>query len=49
MAIPPAVGVGFGCTFRSEGRSIHPRRLESRRTIGVARNVTAALVAKTRR
>ncbi len=49
IARPPAVGVGFGWTFRSEGLSIQPSRNESRRTTGVTAKVTPALAANTRR
>ena len=47
IAIPPMVGVAFGCTLRSEGRSIAPCRTASRRTIGVAANVVPAQARKT--
>jgi hypothetical protein len=46
IAAPPSVGVGFGWTFRSEGRSMAPNRTARYRTTGVA---TAAAAAVTRR
>src|SRR6266542_1043668 len=42
---PPPVGVGLGCTFRSEGRSMVPSRTATRRTTGVT---TATAAAETR-
>ena len=42
IASPPIVGVGFGCTLRSDGWSIAPMRSDSRRTSGVAANVVRA-------
>src|SRR5438309_11552609 len=47
MASPPSVGVGFGWTFRSDGRSIAPVRTANRRTSGVAANAAPALAPKT--
>ena len=47
IARPPMVGVGFGCTRRSEGWSITPAAITNLRTRGVATNVTAAATPKT--
>src|SRR5207244_1039386 len=46
-ATPPGVGVGWGWTLRSEGRSITPERTANLRTSGVATNAAPALAPKT--
>ncbi len=47
IAMPPIVGVAFGCTLRSEGWSTAPYRSARRRTIGVTANVVPAQARKT--
>jgi hypothetical protein len=43
------VGVGLGCTLRSDGGSIQPSRRDSLRIAGVVTNVATKLAAKTTR
>ena len=47
IAMPPIVGVAFGCTLRSDGWSIAPKRSARRRTTGVTANVVTAHARKT--
>src|SRR4051812_4916380 len=46
-ARPPMVGVGRGCTLRSEGRSTAPTFSATLRTTGVARNETRKVTPNT--
>ena len=46
IASPPVVGVGFGCTLRSDGWSIEPNRSASRRTRASRRTSSPALASE---
>src|SRR5579872_1811418 len=49
MAAPPRVGVGRSWTRRGSGETTAPRRMATRRTVGVRAQVTTAATARTRR
>ena len=42
IATPPMAGVGWACTRRSSGGETQPKRMATRRTIGVDSIVTSA-------